>query len=233
MNGQSLIAIALTGPAIVVASATATPPVRPEISAVAAPAELSYGAALAVTGRVVNAGQGVGGASLALQADPYPFRGYSTVARLTTGPDGSFAFAGVKPNRNTRLRVLAEGSPAASSPALPVIVDPVAAINAASLGPGQVRLSLRLRHTPVVRSASVNAWWFVAARGTRVFRLAAVTPTRELSPGLSYASATIDPPSKRFSYRVCLNPTWERAMGAPASHRACPRKDFAVARSAG
>jgi hypothetical protein len=72
----------------------------------------------------------------------------------------------------------------------------------------------------------VSVRWYVAARGTRDFRLAAVTPSRELKRGLTYASATVDPPSKRFIYRVCLNPRWERAMGQPASHRPCPDDDF-------
>jgi hypothetical protein len=110
-----------------------------------------------------------------------------------------------------------------------VTVDPTASIRAVSLAPGKTRLSLRVRHTPYGRSAPVSAWWFLAAHGTHIFRLAAVTSTRELSPELTYASATVDPPSKRFVYRVCLNPTWERAMGRPSTHRSCPQNDFAVA----
>jgi hypothetical protein len=219
----SVLALALT--AIVVTGAQAAPE-GSELSASVTPGELRYGTALAVTGRVLEAGQGVQDARLALQADAYPFAGFVTVGRLTTMADGSFAFSGVKPNRNTRLRVVEEGSPGARSPVLRVIVDPDAALNAVSLGRGRTRLSLRVGHTPQGRSASVSAWWFVAARGTRVFRLAAVTPTRELSRGLTYASATIDPPARRFSYRVCFNPTWEHAMGAPASHGPCPEHDY-------
>jgi hypothetical protein len=170
---------------------------------------------------------------LALQANPYPFRGFATVARLTTAPDGSFAFAGVRPDRNTQLRVIVEGAPASSSPALPVIVDPAVAISVRSLGPGQTRLRVRIRHTPEGGSAAVSASWFLAARGSRLFRLVAVTQTRELARGVTYASATVDPPSRRFAYRVCLNPTWERAMGAPATHGRCPEHDFLVRGRAG
>jgi hypothetical protein len=224
----------LTAAVLVLAlAALALPPARalantPEVTASLAPAELTYGAPLAVSGRVTAAGQGVGGAPLALRADPYPFRGWVTVARLTSKPDGSFAFVNVRLDRNTRVRVLLEGSPAASSAVLGATVDPSVAINAVDLGPGRTHLAMRVAHTRRGGSTSVSAWWFAAARGTRVFRLVAVTRTRELSPGLTYASATIDPPSKRFVYRVCLNPTWERAMGAPASHRPCPEHDYTV-----
>ncbi len=208
-------------------------PQAPELSASVLPAELTYGAALTVTGHLLENGQAVAGAPVELQADAFPFGRFVTVARLTTMLDGGFAFSGVKPDRNTRLRVVEQRSPGARSPVLPVIVDPSAAVDAVSLGRGRARLSLRVGHTSQGGSASVTAWWFAAARGDRVFRLVAVTRTRELSAGITYASATIDPPAKRFAYRVCFNPTWERAMGAPASHRPCPEHDYVVAKSVG
>jgi hypothetical protein len=208
-------------------------PQAPELSASVLPGELTYGGALTVTGRLLAGGQPVAGATLDLQADAFPFGRFATVARLTTMLDGGFAFSGVKPDRDTRLRVVEERPAGARSPVLPVIVDPSAAIDAVSLGRGRTRLSLRVGHTSEGGSASVTAWWFAAAHGSRVFRLVAVTPTRELSTGITYASATIDPPARRFSYRVCFNPTWERAMGAPASHRRCPERDYVVAKSVG
>jgi hypothetical protein len=206
----------------------------PELSASLSSGELTFGAALTISGRASEEGRGLGGLALALQADAYPFRGFKTVARLASNADGSYTFAGVvKPDRNTHLRVVSEGSPAASSAPLAVAVEPAVAINAASLGVGRTRLSIRIAHTLQGGSGSISARWFVAARGTRVFRLAAVTTTRELSSGLTYASATIDPPAKRFAYRVCLNPPWEAAMGAPSSHGRCPERDYTVAHDVG
>jgi hypothetical protein len=217
-----------------VAGASSPPaPTARVLSASAVPGELKYGAGLTVAGRLLDAGQGVGAAPLALQSAPYPFRRFVTLGRTTTGPNGSFAFGDVRPDRNTRLRVTVEGSPATTSPVLGVIVDPAVALNARSLGPGRIRLSLRVRHTPQDAAEAASAWWFVAARGTRVFRLAAVTPTRALSPSVSYASTTINPPSKRFAFRVCLNPPWERAMGPAATHRPCPEHGFGVRRNVG
>ena len=57
-------------------SASASAPV-PEIVASVAPAELTLGAVLSVTGRLTSGGQGLPGVSLALQSDPYPFRRFA------------------------------------------------------------------------------------------------------------------------------------------------------------
>jgi Beta-lactamase enzyme family len=204
----------------------AAPAPPPEVSASAAPSELVYGATLSVTGRVATGVIGVGGVPLELQATPYPYRHSTTVARTTSAADGSFTFAGVRPDRDSRLRVIEEDSTTIASQQLGVVVDPRAAIREQSLGPGRARLSVRVGHTPQRRASALSALWFVAARGTHTFHLAAMTPARELAGGVTYASATIDPPSKRFIYRVCLNPSWEDAMGTPTSHHECPQRDF-------
>jgi Beta-lactamase enzyme family len=228
-------AVTLLGPASAVpAGAAPAPPVAPVLSASVTPAELTLGAALTVAGTVREAGRAAPSTLLALQADAYPFRGYATIARQASGADGSFSFTAIRPDRNTRLRVVlldAAGAVPAqasldSSQLLAVTVDPRVAIHARRLGPGATRLSIRLRHAALPGSASVITRWYVAARGTREFRLAATTSSRELGAGLTYASATIDPPAKHFSYRVCLNPRWEQAMGAPASHHSCPEHGF-------
>ena len=228
--GAGVLVLALMG--LAVASAPASP-VGPVLSASVLTPELTYGATLTVTGSFMNGGVGVGAAPLALQADAYPFRGFLTIAHSSTAPDGSFAFAGVRLNRNTRLQVVAEGAQGTTSSQLGVIVDPSAESSARSLGPGRALLRIRLRHTTLGGSAPAVTRWFVAAWGTRIFRLAAVTQTRELSPGLTYASAIVDPPSRRFVYRVCLNPTWEHAMGPAATHGPCPERDFKVPNDVG
>jgi hypothetical protein len=67
----------------------------------------------------------------------------------------------------------------------------------------------------------VDVSWFLAPKGTHAWRLAARTSSRELSAGLTYASAIVNPPAQRFRYRVCLRPGWERAMGRPPSSGVC------------
>jgi hypothetical protein len=198
----------------------------PAIIATVAPAEIAQGMSVTVSGALPGATSAGAAASVALQAAPYPYRGYVTLARTATSATGAFSFAGVRPDRNTRLRVVLAAQPALASAALAVTVDPRVALAARSLRAGATRLSVRIVHTLHSGAGATQAWWYVQARGSRTFRLQDVTQTRELAPGVLYASATIDPPSRRFTYRVCVNPPWEAAMGAAGAHGRCPRHDF-------
>ncbi|HEY4427690.1 MAG TPA: hypothetical protein VGN08_05760 [Solirubrobacteraceae bacterium] len=222
----ALLALAPAVAGAATAGATSTASSTRQIAAAAAPAELTIGAKLTVAGVVSVDGEGVAGVQLQLQSEPYPSRSFATIAHATSGAGGSFRFDGLAPERNSRLRVIEDGATGASSRGLRVYVDPAVAIAARRLGPGATRLSMRIRHAIEGGSPSGSALWFTAPRNARVFHLAAVTPTRELAPGVSYASAIVDPPARRFLYRVCLNPAWERAMGRPATHGSCPTHGF-------
>lgn len=213
----SVLALAAAAPA---ATASGSPPA---VSASVSAGEIQLGSAVSVSGAVASAAEGE---RVLLQANPYPFRGFRAIASAVTGAAGRFEFAALAPDRNTRLRVLLASSPADASAPVSVTVDPVVKVRSQSLGPGRVRLSVRLVHTSYDAGASVNVSWFLAERGSPIFRLQADTPTRELAPGVSYASAIVDPPSRRFIFRVCLNPAWEAAMGPAAAHGPCPHQDF-------
>lgn len=122
-----------------------------------------------------------------------------------------------------RLRVAGAAGPGAP---FTVSVDPRVALASASLGPGRVRLSARIAHAPGLASGPVEVRWYVAVRGSARFRLAATSSSRELPGSVTYASAVVDPPARRFLYRVCLNPSWEAAMGPPSAHGPCPTGGF-------
>jgi hypothetical protein len=204
-----------------------------ELAASLSPAEVTLGEAQLVSGRVRAAVNGPGGVRLTLQADPYPFRrGFTPIAHTTTAADGSYSFPGIRLDRNTRLQVVLEGSPAPTGPVLAATVDAKVSGSARSLGPGRVRLILRVRHTPTARPSAPSVWWFLAMRPGRVFRLAAVTHARETSPRTTSASVIVDPPARRFVYRVCLNARWEKAMGPPDAHRRGPEATFVLGRHA-
>jgi Beta-lactamase enzyme family len=222
-------AISLVLPLAALAAAGPAAP-NAELSASATTAELTIGATLTVNGTLSVESRGVPGAPLVLQSEPYPSHGFAAVATASTGPDGSFSFAGIRANRNLRLRVATAGAPPAMSRELPVYVDPAVALDATPLGRGKTRLSVRVRHTLEGGAQPVRAWWFAAPRGTSRLRLVAVTSTRELAPGLTRASAIINPPAKRFAWRVCMNPAWEPAMGRSRTHGQCPRGDFKPSR---
>ena len=194
----------------------------PALTATATPSELAIGRTLTVSGKVAE----VGSTHLALQASPYPYRSFTAIGHTTSAMDGTFSFTGVRLQENTHLRVTLEGAAPATGESINVIVDPVVAINSQSLGPGRVRLSIRIRHTTTHGSSPATARWYLAPRGSGHFSPAAEVPTREISSGIAYASTVVDPPSRHFLYRVCLNPSWEASMGSPSSHGACPDHAF-------
>ncbi len=197
----------------------------PQLSLTPSTSELPAGGALSLSG---SAGTGAGQTVL-LQSSPYPYAGYAEIAATTSSSDGSFFFTGVTLDRNTRLRVVLASTPSEASPAVSVIVDPVAVLRSQSLGPGRVRLSMRLVHAKA-GSAPVAVSWFLASSRGALFTLAAVSTTREIAAGVSYASTIVNPPSRHFSFRVCLNPSWELAMGTAGTHGPCPRTPFRLPR---
>jgi hypothetical protein len=211
---------ALGGALAATAAVGALPGSQPSTSLTVTPSELTIGTA------VTASGVSPGGAALTLEVDPYPYRGFVPAAHAHGEASGAFAFAPLRLDRDTRLRVTPEGG----SPSQTVIitVDPRVSLRARSLGPGRTELTLRLRHTAGAGSRTGSVWWYTARRGSRRFSVAAVTPARELSPGVTSASATVNPPVARFLYRVCLNPSWEAAMGPPAAHGPCPHHDFTL-----
>ncbi len=197
----------------------------PVLTAALAPAELAYGSTFSVSGQASEGGVPVPGAPLTLEADPYPYGGWTPVAQGTTASDGSYRIAAPAPRRNERVRVVRALVPGSASPELSVTVDPRVALSARSLGPGRVRLSARIAHGPA-SSPPATARWYVAVRDSDVYRLAATSATHELAGAVTYASAIVDPPARRFRWRVCVNPAWEASMGGAAAHGPCPVHGF-------
>lgn len=211
----------------VAAIATGTSPRGEAIAATApeasvSPAELTLGTDATVSGRLVPQDAG---AALGLEASAYPYRSWSAAGKTAAAPDGSFAFPPLAASENEHLRVSVNAGGSRSA-VMTLTVDPRVALSAVSLGPGRVRLVARIAHGAGLRSAPGPARWYVAEHGSPVYHLAASTITRELPGGVTYASAIVDPPARRFAWRVCLNPAWEAAMGPPAAHGPCPPRGF-------
>ena len=210
--------------AAAIAPATTEAPAALRVSASAAPSEVTYGSQVTLSGSVEGAASGA--STVALEANAYPYRAWHVLASTQLQPDGSFAFAGVRPQRDTRMRVRLEGVALARSAPVHVIVTPAVALSAAALQPGRTRLSVRLGHSPRLRPRDGSAWWFIAPGTSRRFSLAATTPLRELAAGTAYAAATVDPPARSFSYRVCVDAGWGSAMGPPPHGPRCPEASF-------
>jgi hypothetical protein len=220
-------ATALALGAATIAPATTEAPAPLRISASAAPAQVTYGSQVTLSGSVEGAAPSA--STVALEANTYPYRAWHVIASTHLQPDGSFTFPAVRPERNTRMRALLEGTTSPRSASVQVIVDPAVALNAAAPAPGDTRLSVRLAYSPRLRPRGGRAWWFVASHASRRFTLGAVTPLRELAAGTAYATATVDPPANSFSYRVCVDPGWGSAMGHPRPGPRCPAGAFTAA----
>ena len=158
-----------------------------------------------------------------------PTRAAPAVAQATTGADGSFTFAASHRPRNERVRVAPPRRPQRGADA-DVTVDPRVALSARSLGPGRVRLrgahrARRRRASPPVARALVRG----AARQRRLPPRGDDADAASCRRPSTYASAIVNPPARRFRWRVCVNPPWEAAMGPPAAHGACPPRGFRAA----
>ena len=183
--------------------------------------QLTLGAPVTVRGMVAQ-GPGV---SLSLEAEAWPSHGYTAIAATVSGAAGAYAFPPFRPDRDMRLRVAVAGTRSAP---VTLVVFPRVRLGARSLGPGRTLLTLGVRHARLGGGAGTTVRWFTATAGSRAYHLVAVSGARELPGGLLEAETVIDPPARRFTFRVCLNPPWEAAMGTVADRGRCPRGGFVL-----
>ena len=205
---------------LAVATVAAASPRPPTISL--SQSQVTLGGAVTVSGLAPP------GAALTLEADAWPFHGFAPLANAVTGAAGSYVFAPLRPDRNMLLRVTLAGASAGASPAVALTVYPRVRLLARSLGPGRTMLALGVRHVRTAGGAPPVVRWFAAAPGSRAYHLIAVSGSGELPGGLLRAQVVIDPPARRFMFRVCLNPAWEAAMGTAAERGGCPRRGFVL-----
>ncbi len=189
-----------------------------------------FGRALVAGGTITRDGTPVAGVAVELQLNRYPYRGFVVISSARSAADGSFSFTGVRPSRNAQVRVVEAGGAAARSAAAQVTVDPAVTLSARVLGRGRTLLTATAVHTRSFGSAPVDAYWYVAPRGSPDFQFVAVTKTREARPGVTTMSATVDPPARHFSFLVCFVPGWARAMGHPSARLPCRDHDFVARR---
>jgi hypothetical protein len=84
----------------------------PRLTIAAHPAPVVFGSTTTITGQLQSGGNG--GRTVELQANPYPYSGFATVATTTTDTAGHYSFASVKPTVNTRYRTVVK-TPSATS----------------------------------------------------------------------------------------------------------------------
>lgn len=96
---------------------------RHALSLTASSRDVVVGARVRLRGALTRqpGGAGAAGRRVVLQADPYPFGGFRTIARTRTGEAGRFSFS-QRPRRNTRYRATAPAQDVTTS-ALTVYAD--------------------------------------------------------------------------------------------------------------
>jgi beta-lactamase family protein len=175
------------------------------VTASAGPAEIGFGARTTVAGTLTDeTGAAIAGVVVALASDPYPYAGFQTVEHATTAADGTYAFAGLRPDRDTRYEVIDASDPTVVSSAVGVIVDTPVTTRVTTLAHGEIRVTATAKHSRAFDWNDRTARWYVRGAGEARSTLVAQTVTREVQAGTTRVSATFYPPSGAFVYRVCF-----------------------------
>jgi hypothetical protein len=225
LNGRLPLAVALGlasigGLAVAPAAAAAT-----RVSAAAGHSEIRFTSATDVSGEVTGHPGGDGGVMVDLQADPYPYGSFVTVASRATAPDGSYRFR-VAPSRNARYRVVLDGMPAVRSPVAPVTVDEIVTTSVRYETPGRARIVIRSRHAGDLGWGGHPVRWYLS-RGRRA-GLRRVDTGRTTTPrrGVTRMETTVKVPAGRFRFAACFRAHSLGAMGPPAARPGCGRHRF-------
>lgn len=199
------------------------------ITAIARPAELGFGARTTVSGALSTAGgSGPGGQVVALAADQYPYAGFRPVEHTTTAADGSYAFGGLLPDRDTLYEVAEVADPGVVSQPVTVVVDTPAVTHVTALAEGELMVTATAEHSRAFDWNDRPARWYVSTNGWRSSELVAQTTTREVRAGETRVSAAFYPPRGPFAYRVCFTAGGTAGLGvtttAPGDAMTLPGK---------
>jgi hypothetical protein len=148
--------------------------------------DILFGTAGLVSGRLSNAsGSGAGG-NLELQADPYPFDGGWRTAAVEKDPTvSSYAFR-VRPDRNTRYRVVYDHvDPPLVTTSRTLNVDLAVRIRYLGYAPGRVRALISVRGPKDARLARRQISMYLVRRGVRYARRLARGRLKLIRPGLA------------------------------------------------
>ncbi|MEA2421990.1 MAG: Beta-lactamase enzyme family, partial [Thermoleophilaceae bacterium] len=198
-----------TAPAAALAQAPAA------LTAAARRGEIAFGKSTTIDGSLTSAGQPLPGQQVTLEANPYPFAGWTQVGATLTAPDGNYSF-GVAPNRNTRYRVRSSGQTARTK----VVVDELLTAKVKALPLGRMRVTVTSTHPRDLAWGGRRAYWFVAEGSRRRFARAARTRTHQRR-GVTRVMAEFPVAAGHFRFLVCFAAPTERALGPPASHSRC------------
>jgi hypothetical protein len=169
------------------------------------PPAVTFGGSTTIAGKV--SGPGKGGVHVALQADPYPYGGFSaTGLTATTAANGAYSIA-VTPTVNTRYEVIASTSTPVTSPQAGVIVRVKVTLHARPHRPaaghrvrffGTVTPAHNGRTAQIQRQTRTGRWRIVART-----RLRAAAPVNGVAASMFSRRVRV---RHSGNYRVVVHP---------------------------
>lgn len=188
---------------------------------------LEFGKSTKVSGRLMRAGTPLTGEHVRLEADEFPFGDYESGEVATTDVAGKFRFR-VKPEANTRYRVVAEDLPETTSSDRLVPVIGRFKTHFKKVGGGHMRLTIFVRHSPRISLDGFPAYQYVrdhvpAGRRAKI-PFVKTTKFRKRKAGLSATTWVFRPPGSQgaFRSRSCVPFSTARGMGRPTTSNGKP-----------
>jgi hypothetical protein len=186
---------------------------------------VGYGAALNITGSLLDGTTPIPNQTIVLEGQRYPFQGsYREIARTTTDAKGEFAFKPVL-DRNHKLRIDAPDAKILSEPQHAYIV-PSTELSFRALKPGVVRLYQRYTVPKSVKLTQPTLF-YLGSRKAKTATKRVQGKVKRTSSGHFTSIATVKLPSGwhgAFKYGSCFRTSPHSGMGAPLA--SCPKLKF-------
>ena len=190
----------------------------------AAQVTLQASSSAVASGQTVDlVGQASPGASVQLQASPYPYRTETTVGSVITESSGGFAFS-VRPDRNTRYTAVQSAAPA--SPAVEVDVSGLVITKVSALPLGRAQVTLVVFHPRDLQWGGATVQWSFASGSRGAFASAPATTAYPLSASVAVLKATIALPAGPFQWRACFHAPGDQALANSRLPPGCTGRGF-------
>src|SRR5437588_697029 len=198
----------------------------PTITAAATKSEIQFEKTSKISGTyTIDGTTPAAGQVVTLEANPYPYKGWSPVDTTTADTAGAYAFT-IKGDRNSRYRVTG-ATPPAQSPEVPITVDERLSLKLHYIHPGKVRVEVGSRHPSDIDWGHKRAYWFVAEDRSKQFHYVTKSLTHQGHHGLTRAYATFPiADAGRYRFHECIKVSNAEAMGPSSAHRKCTKSDF-------
>jgi hypothetical protein len=174
------------------------------------PGEVKLGGSVTISGALAT---GSGVQELRLEQRKYPFKGKEkwteTGEPTMSNANNTFEFAPVKPDRNTRYRVVGD----ANHKFAIAYVDENVKRKLTAVGGGRMRLTLSSKHAPDIKWGGQRAYVFVQQGGSDLYSLVAKPRTHQTGATTRVTAEFPVAKAGGFRFLECFFPRGGRAYG--------------------